>query len=306
MQIHFIGIGEAVLSDLALTLRDNGHIITGSDRGVEESLKSRLEPFGLLPETMGWNPETIHDQLDAVVLGPQVPLDNPELHKAKELGLQIFSYPAFVYGQSKYKTRVVVAGDGKAEIVSMILHVLHYNAVEVDYMLETRLEGFERSVHFTEENDFVILEGGEQFSSVLDPRPRFQVYQPNIALLSRMVKSDDSEVSTMQNPLEQFRIFVDGIIKGGSITYNEKDPEVKKMVEATENPIRKFAYQSPDYRVENGMVLLDTPEGEMPLEILENKSLDNLIGAKWICQQMGVDEDDFYEAIASFKVAAQR
>lgn len=306
MQIHFIGIGEVVLSDMALTLRDNGHIITGSDSGVEESLKGRLEPFGLLPETMGWNPETIHDQLDAVVLAPHVPLDNPELYKAQELGLQIFSYPEFVYGQSKYKTRVVVTGLGKAEIVSMILHVLHYNSVEVDYMMETRLEGFERSVHFTEENDFVLLEGGEQFSSVLDPRPRFQVYQPNIALLSEMTKSNGSEVSTLEDPVAQFKIFVDGIIKGGSITYNEKDPEVKNMVEATENPIRKFPYQFPDYRVENGMVFLDTPEGEMPLEISENKSLDNLIGAKWICQQMGVDEDDFYEAIASFKVAARR
>jgi UDP-N-acetylmuramate: L-alanyl-gamma-D-glutamyl-meso-diaminopimelate ligase len=301
MQVHFIGIGEAILSDLALTLRNKGHIVTGSDSGAEESLKNRLEPLGLLPETMGWNPETVHDQLDAVILGANIPLDNPELCKAQELGLQIFSYPAFVFEQSKYKTRVVVAGHGKADIIPMILHVLHYHNVEVDYMMETPLEGFERRVHLTEENDFIILEGEEHFSSVMDPRPKFHVYQPNIALLGGIA----DETPTLENQVGQFRIFVDGIIKGGSITYNEEDPEVKKVVEATENPIRKFAYQSPDYQIENGMVLLDTPEGEMPLEISENRALDNLIGAKWICQQMGVDEDDFYEAVASFTMPAQ-
>lgn len=300
MQVHFIGIGEAILSDLALNLRNNGHVITGSISGAEESLKSKLEPLGLLPKTMGWNPEMVHGHLDAVILGTNIALDNPELRKAQELGLQIFSYPAFVLDQSKYKTRVVVAGTGKTHIVPMILHVLHYHDIEVDYMMEAPLEGYESRVHLTEKNDFVVLEGEESFSSVLDPRPKFQVYQPNIALLSGM----EDEASTLENHLQQFQIFVDGIVKGGSITYNEEDPQVRKVVEATENPIRKFPYHSPYHRIENDIVMLDTPEGELPLEISGEQSLGNLMGAKWICQQMGVDEDDFYEAIASFKTTS--
>ncbi len=307
MHIHFIAIGGSAMHNLALALQEQGHEITGSDDVIFEPSKSRLRANGLLPEDFGWFPEKIHGGLDIVILGMHAKDDNPELLKAQELGLKIFSYPEFLYEHSKHKTRVVIGGShGKTTITSMVLHVLRYHDIEVDYMVGAQLDGFDKMVHLTEENDFMVLEGDEYLSSPTDRRPKFHLYRPNIALLSGIAWDHINVFPTFENYVEQFRIFVDSIVKGGSITYNSEDPEVKKIVETTENPIRKFPYSTPPYRVQDGKTLLDTPDGEMPLEIFGRHNLGNLAGAKWICQQMGVDEMDFYEAMATFKGAAKR
>ena len=307
MHTHFIAIGGSAMHNLALALHEKGFTITGSDDVIYEPSKSRLQTKGLLPENFGWYPEKIHSQLDVVILGMHAKADNPELQKAQELGLKIFSYPEFLFEQSKYKTRVVIGGShGKTTITSMILHVLQYNDREVDYMVGAQLEGFDKMVHLTEENDFIVLEGDEYLSSAVDRRPKFHLYRPNIALLSGIAWDHINVFPTFENYVEQFQIFVDSIVKGGSITYNENDPEVNKVVEATENPIRKFPYTVPLHRVEEGITYIETSDGEMPLEVFGEHNLANMAGAKWICQQMGVDEEDFYEAMATFKGAAKR
>jgi UDP-N-acetylmuramate: L-alanyl-gamma-D-glutamyl-meso-diaminopimelate ligase len=233
--------------------------------------------------------------------------DNPELVKATALGLKIYSYPEFLYEQSKNKTRVVIGGShGKTTITSMILHVMHYHNIEVDYMVGAQLEGFDTMVHLTEDNDFIVLEGDEYLSSPIDRRPKFHLYKPNIALLSGIAWDHINVFPTFENYVEQFEIFVNQITKGGIFVYNEEDETVKKVVEETTNTIRKIAYQTPSYTVEDGTTLLDTPEGPMPIEVFGAHNLNNLAGAKWICQNMGVDEADFYEAIASFRGASKR
>ncbi|MDL5513715.1 Mur ligase family protein [Arenibacter sp. M-2] len=307
MHIHFIAIGGSAMHNLALALHHKGYIVSGSDDVIFEPSKTRLEAKGLLPEQFGWFPEKLNSNLDAVILGMHAKADNPELLKAQELGLKIFSYPEFLYEQSKNKTRVVIGGShGKTTITSMILHVLDYHDRAVDYMVGAQLEGFDRMVHLTEENDFIVLEGDEYLSSPIDRRPKFHLYKPNIALLSGIAWDHINVFPTYDNYVEQFRIFVDSIVKGGSITYNEEDPEVDKVVKASENAIRKLPYTTPEYVVENGQTILETPEGPMPIEVFGKHNLSNLAGAKWICQNMGVDEDDFYEAIASFKGASKR
>lgn len=307
MNVHFIAIGGSAMHNLALALHQKGYQVTGSDDEIFEPSKSRLAAKGLLPETYGWFPEKITKSLDAVVLGMHAKADNPELLKAQELGLKIYSYPEFLYEQSKEKTRVVIGGShGKTTITSMILHVMNYHGKEVDFMVGAQLEGFDVMVKLTEDNDFIVLEGDEYLSSPIDRRPKFHLYKPNIALLSGIAWDHINVFPTFENYLEQFQIFVDSIVKGGSITYNVEDPEVVKVVEASENTIRKLPYITPDYSVEDGMTLLETPEGPLPVEIFGKHNLNNLAGAKWICQHMGVDEDDFYEAIATFKGASKR
>lgn len=307
MKIHFIAIGGSAMHNLALALEHKGYTITGSDDVIFEPSKTRLQTKGLLPTSFGWFPEKIHQDLDAIILGMHAKKDNPELLKAQELGLPIYSYPEFLYEQSKHKTRVVIGGShGKTTITSMILHVLQYHERPVDYMVGAQLEGFDRMVHLTEENDFIVLEGDEYLSSAIDRRPKFHLYRPNIALLSGIAWDHINVFPTFENYVEQFRIFIDSIVKGGSITYNAEDAEVKKLVEASENAIRKLAYHTPGYTVEQGKTFLETPEGLMPIEVFGKHNLSNLAGAKWVCQNMGVDEDDFYEAIASFKGASKR
>lgn len=295
------------MHNLALALHHKGYHISGSDDMIYEPSRSRLSKNGLLPEEFGWFPKKINSTIDAVILGMHAREDNPELLAARSAGIPIYSYPEFLFEQSKEKTRVVIGGShGKTTITSMILHVLKYHQKEVDYMVGAQLEGFDTMVHLTEDNDFIVLEGDEYLSSPIDRRPKFHLYQPNIALLSGIAWDHINVFPTFEEYLEQFRIFIDSIVKGGILVYNEEDPLLNKLVQETSNTIRKHPYRTPEFRVENEKTLLNTPEGEMPVAVFGAHNLQNLSGAKWICQHMGIDEEDFYEAISSFKGASKR
>ena len=307
MRIHFIAIGGSAMHNLAIALHNKGEHVTGSDDEIFDPSRTRLAAKGLLPEQYGWFEDNISSDIDAVILGMHAKQDNIELLRAKALGLTIYSYPEFLYEQSKNKTRVVIGGShGKTTITSMILHVMHYHDKEVDYMVGAQLEGFDTMVHLTKENDFIVLEGDEYLSSALDRRPKFHLYKPNIALLSGIAWDHINVFPTFDNYVEQFRVFLSQITHGGAIVYNQEDIEVKQVVEATQNQIKKYPYQTPRFSVENGDTLLDTEDGPMPIEVFGKHNLNNLEGARWICQLMGVQQEDFYEAIATFKGASKR
>jgi len=307
MNIHFISVGGSAMHNLAIALSKKGFTITGSDDLIHEPSKSRLKKHGLLPNDFGWFPEKIASDLDVIILGMHAKKDNPELLKAQELGLKIYSYPEFLFEQSKDKTRVVIGGShGKTTITAMILHVMHYHDKEVDFMVGAQLEGFETMVHLTEENDFMLLEGDGYLSSPIDRRPKFHLYKPNIALLSGIAWDHINVFPTFENYLEQFKIFIDLITNGGILVYNDEDVIVKQLVEESTSTIKKYSYKTPGYFIQNGITYLQTEEGDLPLEIFGKHNLQNLAGAKWICQHMGIDEDDSYEAIVSFKGASKR
>jgi len=295
------------MHNLALTLNEKGDTITGSDDVIFEPSKSRLAEKGLLPEAFGWFPEKITKDLDAVILGMHAKADNPELLRAQELGLNIYSYPEFLYEHSKNKTRVVIGGShGKTTITSMILHVLDYHDFPVDYMVGAQLEGFDRMVHLTDENEFMIIEGDEYLSSPIDRRPKFHLYKANIALLSGIAWDHMNVFPTFENYVIQFKIFIDTMVPGGILVYNEEDAEVKKIVKGADNTVKKEPYRTPDYTIENGVVMLDSDEGKIPLQVFGKHNLQNLAGAKLVCQSIGIGEEEFYEAISTFKGASKR
>jgi len=307
LRTHFIAIGGSAMHNLAIALKDKGYHVTGSDDAIFEPSRSRLEKKGILPEELGWFPEKITSDLDAVILGMHAHQDNPELARAKELGLKIYSYPEFLYEQSKNKTRVVIAGShGKTTITSMILHVLNFHRKEVDYMVGAQLEGFDCMVKLTGDNDFMVLEGDEYLSSPIDLRSKFLLYQPNIALLSGIAWDHINVFKTFDDYVEQFRKFVASITPGGILVYNEEDPEVVKVVDNAENYFRKIPYKTPEYEIINGTVHLKTEMGDIPLSVFGTHNLLNLEGARHICQHLGIMDEDFYEAIMSFKGASKR
>jgi UDP-N-acetylmuramate-alanine ligase len=307
MNFHFIAIGGSAMHSLAIALQNQGHQVSGSDDVIYEPAKSALESAGILPDADGWYPEKINDQLDAVILGMHAKADNPELLKAQAEGLKIYSYPEFLFEQSQDKTRVVIAGShGKTTITAMILHVMNYHEKDIDYMLGAKIDGISQSVQLNPGNDFILIEGDEYPSSAIDHRPKFLHYQPNIALISGIAWDHINIFKSKEEYAEQFRLFVNSLVNGGILVYNEEDEQLKEIVETSENPVRKHPYFTPNYHIENGECILDTPEGELPLEIFGKHNMSNLAGAKWICQHMGIDEDDFYEAIASFKGASKR
>jgi UDP-N-acetylmuramate: L-alanyl-gamma-D-glutamyl-meso-diaminopimelate ligase len=307
MKVHFIAIGGSAMHNLALALFEKGYQISGSDDTIFEPSKSRLQKKGLLPDTFGWFPEKITTDLDAIVLGMHAKADNPELIKAKALGLTIYSYPEFLYQQSKNKTRVVIGGShGKTTITSMILHVMNYHQIDVDYMVGAQLEGFDTMVKLTEHNEFMVLEGDEYLSSPIDLRPKFHLYKPNIALISGIAWDHINVFPTFENYVDQFSIFTNSVTNGGIMVYNEEDLAVKDVVENAANSIKKYPYTTPKFSIINGTTYIETSEGEMPLAFFGTHNLQNMAGAKWVCQHMGILEDAFYEAISSFKGASKR
>ena len=307
MKVHFIAIGGSAMHNLAIALKNKGFEVTGSDDAIFELSKTRLEQKGILPKEFGWFPEKVTADIDAVILGMHAHADNPELARAKELGLKIYSYPEFLYQQSKEKTRVVIAGShGKTTITSMILHVLNFHNKEIDYMVGAQLEGFDCMVKITEDTDFMILEGDEYLSSADDKQPKFLHYHPNIALISGIAWDHINVFKTFDDYLEQFRKFTESITSGGVLVYNEEDEEVVKIVENSQKYFRKLPYKTPEYSIREGKVYLKTSMGEIPLSVFGKHNLLNMEGAKLICQQLGIMEEEFYEAIMSFKGASKR
>jgi len=306
-KVHFIAIGGSAMHNLAIALKQKGYNITGSDDEIFNPSKSRLENYGLLPSTMGWNENNITNDLDSVIVGMHARADNPELLKAQELGLKIYSYPEYIYEQTKDKTRVVIGGShGKTSITSMILHVLNTLNIDHDYMVGAQLEGFDCMVKLSEKAKIAVLEGDEYLSSPIDRRPKFHLYQPNIALLSGIAWDHINVFPTFENYIEQFKIFVNKIEKDGSIIYFEGDENVKKVSESARKDITKLPYHTPKYTIQNGITIVTIKDKKYALKIFGEHNLQNLNGAQLVCKQLGVNIHDFYTAIQDFKGASKR
>ena len=307
MRVHFIAIGGSAMHNLAIALHKKGYQVTGSDDEVFEPSKSRLKSYGLLPGKEGWFPENVTPELDAVILGMHARQDNPELVRAQELGLKIFSYPEYLYEQTKTKTRVVVGGShGKTTITSMIMHVLRYNQIQFDYMVGAQLEGFDTMVSLTEEAKIAVFEGDEYLSSPIDRRPKFHLYFPDIALLSGIAWDHINVFPTFPFYVEQFEIFAGLIQPNGSLIYFGGDENLQQVAEKSRDDVQKFAYQSHDSVIENGITYLVVDGKRIRLQIFGDHNLQNISGAQLVCRRLGLNDDQFYSAIAEFKGAARR
>jgi UDP-N-acetylmuramate: L-alanyl-gamma-D-glutamyl-meso-diaminopimelate ligase len=309
MRVHLIAIGGSAMHNMALALQEKGYEVSGSDDEINEPSKSRLAKKGLLPETIGWFPEKINKNIDAIILGMHARADNPELIKAKELGLKIYSYPEFIYEATKEKTRIVIGGShGKTTITAMILHVLKFNKVDSDFMVGAQLEGFDTMVKLSKEAKIAVIEGDEYLASPIDRRPKFHLYKPNIALLSGIAWDHINVFPTFDNYVDQFKMFVDLIEPNGSLVYCSEDKELVKVAENSgkKNNIKKFPYSVPPNKIVNGTTYLLVNGKEIPLLVFGDHNLMNLTGARLLCNQVGISDDQFYNAIQSFKGAAKR
>ncbi len=307
MKLHFIAIGGSAMHNLAIALARKGVRVTGSDDEIFEPSRSRLEKYGILPGRVGWFPERITPDLDAIVLGMHAREDNPELIRARELGLRIYSYPEYLYEQSRNKKRVVIGGShGKTTITSMILHVLQRLGVDCDYMVGAQLEGFEVMVRITDEAPVMVLEGDEYLTSPLDRRPKFHLYRPDIGLISGIAWDHINVFPTFEHYVEQFRIFAGQITPNGALVYCREDEEVNKIGMAARNDIKKMPYGLPEHTVSDGITSVIHQGKEYPLEVFGDHNLMNIEGARLVCRELGVDAASFYGAIRSFGGASKR
>ena len=307
MNVHFIAIGGSAMHNLAIALHKEGYTVTGSDDEVFEPSRSRLRQYELLPQREGWFPETITSNLDAVILGMHARQDNPELLRAQELGLKIYSYPEYLYEQAKDKIRVVIGGShGKTTITSMIMHVLSFNHIRFDYMVGAQLDGFDTMVSLSQDADIAVFEGDEYLSSPIDLRPKFHLYFPHIALLSGIAWDHINVFPTFPFYVEQFQKFADMIQPNGSLIYFERDENLQEIASKSRADIQKLPYQSHGSVIENGITYLLTDGKKIRLPIFGDHNLQNISGAQLVCRQLGITDHQFYSAIAEFKGASRR
>lgn len=308
MNVHFIAIGGSAMHNLAIALHLKGYHVTGSDDEIFDPAKSRLQRYGLLPETFGWHPERITADIDAIVLGMHARIDNPELLRAQELGIKIYSYPEYLYEQSKDKTRIVIGGShGKTTTTAMILHALQHAGIEADYMVGAQLEGFEVMVRLSESAKVMVIEGDEYLTSPIDRRPKFHLYRPNIAIVTGIEWDHINVFPTFEIYKDQFSQFVNLIEPGGTLIYCDDDAEVHDVaVKNDRTDIAKLPYDVPEYRVAEGTTYLREPQGDVPLRIFGRHNLLNLTAARLACRELGIRDEQFDEAISTFGGASKR
>ncbi len=307
MNVHFIAIGGSAMHNLAIALNRKGMKVTGSDDEIFEPSKSRLEKDGILPTQIGWNEKNIHAKLDAVILGMHARADNPELLKAKELNIPTYSYPEYLYEQSKDKTRIVIGGShGKTTITSMILHVFKELNENVDYMVGAQLEGYDCMVKISEDARIMVLEGDEYLSSPIDRRPKFHLYHPHVALISGIAWDHINVFPTWENYVEQFHIFCDKIEPGGTLIYAANDPEVKRLGEEFSGNLNAIPYDVPKYELTESGTILEWEGEKYELQIFGAHNLQNLVGAMRLAETVGVSPKNFFEAASTFTGAGKR
>jgi UDP-N-acetylmuramate: L-alanyl-gamma-D-glutamyl-meso-diaminopimelate ligase len=306
MRIHFIAIGGSVMHNLAIALKLKGYNITGSDDAIFEPASSNLAKHGLLPTT-GWDESKVDPKLDAVVLGMHAKPDNPELAKAKALSLKIYSFPEFIYEQSKNKKRIVIGGShGKTTITAMILHILSDNHFNFDYMVGAALPGFELTVRLSDLAPVIILEGDEYPDSAINKIPKFHIYKPDIALLSGIAWDHINVFETFEKYVSQFDAFVQMIPDGGSIIYNSEDQQVRMVVEKAGTEVKKIPYSTPPFEIINGVTYLMWKDETIPLRVFGRHNLQNMMGAISVCMELGIKEEDCVQSIKTFSGAARR
>lgn len=334
MRVHFIAIGGAVMNNLAIALKQKGFEVSGSDDEIFDPAKSHLTEHGLLPEKFGWFPEKITPELDAVILGMHAKNGNPEIDKALELGLKIYSFPEYLFEQSKDKTRVVIAGShGKTTITAMVLHVLNYHKIDADYLVGAKLEGFDVMVRLTDA-PIIVIEGDEYLTSALDLRPKFLHYKPNIALISGIAWDHINVFPEYKGYLHQFELFIQSIENKGSLVFCQEDEEVVKVVKnasptgKSDKTLFKIPYKMPCFEIQDGTTFIqncekieleflnteDGPENEFdflipestPLQVFGKHNLLNINGARMVCRELGIMCPEFMEAIKTFKGASNR
>lgn len=304
MRIHLISIGGAVMHNLALALKQNGHQVSGSDDEIYEPAAGRLKAAGLYPDQSGWNPENIHSDLDLVILGMHARKDNPELLRALELGLKIQSFPEYFAECSGNKTRIVVGGShGKTSTTAMIMHVLKDQGLDFDYLVGAQLEGFDTMVRISNAL-IVVIEGDEYLSSAIDLKSKFLWYKPHLAIITGIAWDHVNVFPTFDSYLNTFKAFAGSIVSGGKLFMFEEDPHQKAIGESCTGQF--ISYGSIASETKGEQVILKLGKNDTPLQVFGAHNLQNMQAAWLICKELGISENDFAQSIFGFKGAAKR
>lgn len=307
MRVHFIAIGGAVMHNLAIALKQKGYLVTGSDDEIFEPSRSRLAEHGILPEESGWFPEKITKQIDTVILGMHAREDNPELVMARRMGVDIKSFPEYLYEQTKDKKRIIVAGShGKTTVTAMIMHVFKTLGMKFDYMVGSQVEGFDTMVRLSGDSEFAVFEGDEYLTSPIDRRPKFHLYMPDIAIINGIAWDHMNVFPSFEIYVDQFRIFIEKILDGGTLLYCDIDPVLRKLVMESGKNIVKIPYSAHPFTQSEEGIFLEAYGEKFPVKVFGEHNMQNISAAMGACKAVGIKEASFYETIGTFTGTAKR
>ncbi len=305
MRLHFIAVGGTIMHNLAISMAKQGHQVTGSDDQILEPSRTQLSDAGLLPEELGWFPEKINESIDIVILGKHADSDNPELVKAKKLGIKTYSFPELVFEQSLDKTRIVIAGTyGKTTIMSMIMHVLKEQNIVFDYLVGAQLKGFDSKVKLSRDSKYLLIEGDEAYASSINRQAKFEIYKPHIALISGVEWNDKQNQVQENEYYQRFENLILSIEPRGTLIYNKENERLNEIVDRTkDHTINRHGYKLPKYRIKDGVTYLQNAESWVPLKVISKNNLSNIAGAFTVCEWLGITKEQFYESIQSFETS---
>jgi UDP-N-acetylmuramate: L-alanyl-gamma-D-glutamyl-meso-diaminopimelate ligase len=307
MNVHFIAVGGAVMHSLAIALKRQGYQVSGSDDKIADPARTNLRNEGILPDTDGFFPAKITADLDAVILGMHARIDNPELMRAQELKIPIFSFPHYIYEVSKHKKRIVIAGShGKTTITSMVMHVLHTNGLDIDYIVGAKVKGFDTGVCLSTDAPIIVIEGDEYLASPIERESKFMFYHPHIALITGVAWDHINVFPVYEDYVNQFRKFANSVEAGGSVSYYSGDKELQKIFSDYSGNARVLPYTALNYEVRGNKTYVKTAEAEYPMIIFGTHNMQNMEGARTVCHEVGITDHQFYTAMMSFEGAANR
>lgn len=299
---HFVAIGGAVMHNLALELKALGNEVTGSDDEIFDPAKSRLKAAGILPDSFGWYPEKITKNIDAIILGMHAKSDNPELMKAQELGIQIFSFPEFIYHHAHKKMRIVIAGShGKTTSTAMLMHILKKNQIDADYLVGSLLPGFDRMVRLTNA-PLMVIEGDEYLTSPIDRTPKFWHYKPQYSMITGIAWDHINVFPTFENYIDQFKIYLNSVTEG--YFYYKHDEHLRMLSE--EHQEISHAYDAPDYKTTENGVVVSLPNENIALNIFGKHNIENAAGVVELAVQIGIDRNVAWKSLSDFPGTAKR
>jgi UDP-N-acetylmuramate: L-alanyl-gamma-D-glutamyl-meso-diaminopimelate ligase len=307
MKLHFISIGGNVMHQLALALHQKGYTITGSDDEIVDPARTNLQLAGILPSEIGWNDQLITSHLDGVILGMHAREDNPELAKALQLGIPVYSFPEYIYKESLHKKRIVIGGShGKTTTTAMIMHLLQQQRLSFDYLVGAAIKGFQGSVQLTEA-PIIVCEGDEYPASAILKKPKFHFLFPHIAVITGIAWDHINVFPTFNIYLEQFTLFIQKIEPGGTLIYNQTDETLEGLVKKSQRTdINYLPYVLPIYRVADGITQIEIDGLTSDLAVFGEHNLLNLQAARLVGEQLGISTKDFLQSMADFSGAAKR
>jgi UDP-N-acetylmuramate: L-alanyl-gamma-D-glutamyl-meso-diaminopimelate ligase len=307
MKLHFISIGGNVMHQLALALHQKGYTITGSDDEIVDPAKSNLQKAGILPSEIGWNDQLITKDLDGVILGMHARENNPELAKALQLGIPVYSFPEYIYKESQHKKRIVIGGShGKTSTTAMIMHLFQQQHLSFDYLVGAAIKGFQGSVQLTEA-PIIVCEGDEYPASALVKKPKFHFLYPHLAVITGIAWDHINVFPTFDVYLEQFTLFIQKIEPGGILIYNQTDETLENLVKnCLRTDISYLPYVLPTYRVVDGITEIEIDGLIGNLAVFGEHNLLNLQAARLVGEQLGISAKDFLQSMENFSGAAKR